>query len=581
MAERRALAERALSLLQDALRESESGSGSFDAELNRERPSGDSLEAAETDALLWQREVGHLEEALENERALVQRLKKKLALAESGPEAFTSREVNYWRERAERFDEETREYKRRIAELHRELQARSRNGLGQGGEGAWYDDAPYRQNGENGFSGPELSRPTAELEERIRHLEDSLSTAVLERDTLAANLERVQNGLEQTAHNREQQREHEEIERLKAHKSRLENEVSELVSRADEAERGRDESIAKIGELERAVEDASEQINGLESELKEEKECTEKLSELANERRETIGKLEGDLEEAQERYEEAKWRLDKTEYLQRLLARRTKLILSLIEAIRAKTTANSALKAGMDSLRKFKGVSESRQRQLASQVDVLSNQVEALKKKLLEQRAAPQLRSDQSHEQNAKLADLQERLDTQAELIASLEDELKQAKAARQVNENRESEMTALREQLESKQAMIEQLEADVDEQQRKLSKLRGSESETQRLKILSDKDRNLIKSLERENAQLREALTQKEKDDGTAGEGSASDLIAKLKERDSSIAQLMGTVKEQETTIAELSESVEQWKKKYEFVSAAPLPAYEAMDPS
>src|SRR3970040_110802 len=68
----------------------------------------------------WQHKAGNLEELLENERVRVQQLKKKIEVAESGPDKVAKKEVNFWRQRAEHFDAETREYKQRIASLKQE-----------------------------------------------------------------------------------------------------------------------------------------------------------------------------------------------------------------------------------------------------------------------------------------------------------------------------------------------------------------------------------------------------------------------------------------------------------------------------
>ena len=61
---------------------------------------------------------------------------------------------------------------------------------------------------------------------------------------------------------------------------------------------------------------------GLETELKEEREHAESLGELANERREHMTKLQEQVEEAEERYAEANWRLGKSLYFERIVKRR-------------------------------------------------------------------------------------------------------------------------------------------------------------------------------------------------------------------------------------------------------------------
>src|SRR5688572_31970515 len=97
---------------------------------------------------------------------------------------------------------------------------------------------------------------------------------------------------------------------------------------------------------------------GLEVELKEEHEHAESLGELANERREHMTKLQEQVEEAEERFAEANWKLGKALYFERLVQRRKGLVVKLLAALRAKMKANTALKAGLDGLRTFKAQSE-------------------------------------------------------------------------------------------------------------------------------------------------------------------------------------------------------------------------------
>ena len=136
MSTARDLAERAFTLLQDAFRESESRASELNEELKRRRDPKDRveeradvlshrLENVEAECQRWQNEVKRLEELLENEHVKIQQLRKKLDVAESGPDRVSKKEVNFWRQRAEHFDEETREYKNKIASLKQELAERS------------------------------------------------------------------------------------------------------------------------------------------------------------------------------------------------------------------------------------------------------------------------------------------------------------------------------------------------------------------------------------------------------------------------------------------------------------------------
>ena len=136
MSTARELAERAFTLLQDAFRESESRASELDAELKQRRDPKNRteeradvlshrLENVEAECQRWQLEVKRIEELLENEYVKVQQLRKKLDVAESGPDRVSKKEVNFWRQRAEHFDQETREYKKKIASLKQELRSRS------------------------------------------------------------------------------------------------------------------------------------------------------------------------------------------------------------------------------------------------------------------------------------------------------------------------------------------------------------------------------------------------------------------------------------------------------------------------
>src|SRR6185295_1102925 len=135
MANPRDLAEQAFALLQDALRDSEARASQLDEQLKRKRAPKTQIEEQldvlthriekiESERAHWEQQAGHLEEVAEAERVKVAQLKKKLEIAESGPEKLTKKEVNYWRERAEDFDKETQEYKTRLAGLRRELMDR-------------------------------------------------------------------------------------------------------------------------------------------------------------------------------------------------------------------------------------------------------------------------------------------------------------------------------------------------------------------------------------------------------------------------------------------------------------------------
>src|SRR5690606_8318321 len=127
----------------------------------------------------------------------------------------------------------------------------------------------------------------------------------------------------------------------------------------------------------------------------------------------------------------------------------------------------------------------------------------------------------------SRINEPEKRIEAQVEIIQTLEDELKTAKAMQQVRadygaevERLRAEVTKLRSELDAKNKIVERLENDADEQQRKLAKLRGTESETLRLKT---------------------------------------------------------QLKEQEAAIATLTEEVDGWKRKYEFMASDSSPPYRS----
>lgn len=665
MANPRELAEKAISALQDALRDSENRVSELDSALKRKRMPrnrleeqvevlGHRLEVVEADSEHWRREAGHLEEVLENERAKIKQLKTKLELAESGPDRLTKKEINFWRQRAEMFDAEMREYKNRIASLREELKEGRPNETGDpwaaAAEAETLAETLRQAEAENERLQGRLTAQETQIGELLDELgslrevrkqaELDTSSSSAEIESIRSQLSDVQNALSdaheikaalddrvmaletelreaqqtateaQTASQKFQDALNERDSRLVALSAELEKTRTELANRdaALEAvgaeveqlrEHGADASSSTVreleqkvnaleqlvahkeqalstaqtsqGELERELKDARDRIADLEDELKEEKECTENLSEIANERRETMIQLEEKLEEAEERYEEVKWRLGKAQHFERLVRRRKGLIASLIETVRAKNKANVALKAGLDGLRRYKATAEASQHKLLARMDGLKTELAQARDELKTRQTDP-AEGATIDQARAKIAELEERLNMQAELIQSLEGDLQTAKTVQLSVDDQSARIEELEQTLAAKDEAIGKLEADADEQQRKLAKLRGTESESTRLKGITEQDKSKIDALEREIAQLRETLMRK------AGGTEDLDLLDKLKERDSSIVRLMGTVKEQETKLAELTNAVENWKRKYEFLSADSPTAYQSV---
>ena len=671
MANPRDLAEQAFALLQDALRESEKRVQSLDAQLKRQ-PLGEGelgerlhaltqrLEALESDRAQWEEKATQLEEVAEAERAKVAQLKKRLEIAESGPDKLTKREINFWRGRAEQFDKDIAEYKSRLASLRRELIERDallerlrssdaadaaagevRETLGN--ETAPRDDtsdsaeaavaAPttatadtadtaaalaaaeraaqeaqneaehlravlaerehrlaeltaetehirsqaqqwlqqvetLRQQAEHRNEGDAASDAArAEREARIGTLERDLGEAQASLESTAAELGEARAALERAAAELEETRSaaNATTSELEQTRSTLQSTTAELeqtrstlqltaaeLEQALAAQQARDEELATLrdtvagaererdewsaarnrfeqdaeelrGELDRLRSELDEAVQAhrsleqesaslraqfaeLETELKDEREHSANMSELANERRERITKLEEQVEEANERYEEAKWRLGKAQHFERLVKRRKGLIRKLLAALRAKMKANRALKAGLDGLRRFKAASEANQHKLLARLETLKSELHEAREALDRQDASAESARVRTELAAARerCTELDERIATQVEIIETLEADLKLARAAQRSSDEKTTEIERLRKEIEQRDTLIAALQAESNEHQRKLGKLRGSESETMRLRAISEQDRATIEALEHELAKLK-----------------------------------------------------------------------------
>jgi chromosome segregation ATPase len=237
--------------------------------------------------------------------------------------------------------------------------------------------------------------------------------------------------------------------------------------------------------------------------------------------------------------------------------------------------ANVALKAGLDGLRTFKQTAEINQHKLLQRIDSLKADLKEAEETVKRHQGGTAAKEEITNAV-ARAAALEQRLNTQAELIQSLEADLKTARLSHKPGGDQHEELERLTTELEAKNQVIANLQADDDERQRKLSKLRGTETETMRLKALTEKDRGEIDALQREITQLREALARQTAAAAAAANGKSAELEAKLKERENSVTRLMGTIKEHESTIKKLTDAAESWKRKYQFLSTDQPDAYK-----
>ena len=573
MANSREMAEKAFSLLQDALTDSESRAAELDTELKKKRTPKNKLEkqskvlehrleTAETEFESSKADVARLEELLENERVKIQQLKKKLEVAESGPDKVGKKEVNYWRARAEQIDEETKKYKKRIAELRKSLKQRPDSKAADTAKAAETADTAKTDK-----LAKDRDAKIGALTSKTAELKSQLSDS----NTLVEDLKSQNNQLNSDLADKNSE--------LTEQAAQLNGQLTS-VSEKDKALSERDQRIVELAESQRVADEAKlavrDQIAGLEEELKEEKECTVNLSEIANERREQITDLSEKLDEAQERYEEAKWRLERASRFERLVTKRRSLIDSLIAGHRAKYKSNAALKAGLDGLRKFKAKSEQQQQKMRVRIDELSSELKEAEGRLAN-RSSSKKADEKLKKSLERVSSLEDRLKSQVEIIENLESELNAAKATRQTTENRNKELAELKTMLEARNETITGLEADLDEQQKQLGKLRGSESETLRLKAVQEKDQSLIDEMQSKIDSLAAQLEQQEKLADGGAKDAAATSGAEIRKRDSQISDLKRSVKDQEKEIAKLNEAVAGWQKKYEFLSTEAPSAYQS----
>jgi chromosome segregation ATPase len=253
------------------------------------------------------------------------------------------------------------------------------------------------------------------------------------------------------------------------------------------------------------------------------------------------------------------------------------LINALLGALRTKMKANVALKAGLDGLRTYKAAAEGNQQKLLQRIDSLKAEIKEAEETIERYQGSTNAKEQLVESQSQSVA-LEERLNTQAELIQSLEADLKAARAMQKTGDEKTQEIERLHKELETKNQAIEKLQADDDERERRLAKLRGSESETMRLRAVSEKDRTSIEALEHEISELRSALAMARTNAGGGGAPAApsGDLEAKLKERECTVTRLQATIKEHEATIRKLTESAESWKRKYNFLATDSPEAYK-----
>ena len=628
------------------------------------------LEKSEETRDHWKTESGHLEDLVENADAKVTQLKAKLDVAESGPDKLTKKEINYWRARAESIDEETAEYKERIKSLRQDISVRyeqlieARTALSahetsastaeehaEALNAATSQTEAYRQEidaltAAQTQSDVERATTKVELDAALRE-QDQAQARFTQADgdaKKAAKAERVQTDRAAKALNKRLQHRNEQLKQqtaqrtlLEADNARLKQELKEEkesaeglsdAKKAATAERAQNDRSAEA--LKKQLQDREEQFQQqtaeraslkkenarLQKELKAEKESVENLSEVANERLEQLTKTREQVEEAEERHGEAEWRLGKAQHFERLVERRKGVISALIAALRTKSKANEALKAGVDSLRTNKSSAQEAQQKLLAQIEQLTldlgtaketikaakKTIKAAEKTIKAAEKTPPPKEDTASRK--RVAELEDRVATQAELIKTLGLELGVAQEAIEVAkeatpaETEDAESLARVSELEARVTsqieLIKSLEDDLQmarvvqldltnkttevrteahnemTQQQKLSdKLLAASKDDQ------EKSRLIIDALEREIAELRGKLADWPPGNSAGPVDPEAAANASGKDKDNS-KELMAKLKQSAVKIRKLTEVANAWKRKYDFLSADAPEAYQ-----
>lgn len=333
---------------------------------------------------------------------------------------------------------------------------------------------------------------------------------------------------------------------LQAHRASNEDEIATLR-----------ELLAESQEL---LDTSRGQVSGLEQELLEERGRADGLDESVGEQRREIIRLTERFEEAQERYEDAKWQLGKAKHFQRLVRRRKKLIANLIANIRAKQKATNALKAGLDSLRRYKAHADQRQQELLRRIETLEQSLSEARERLGKGQNTKRA-ADQAPPAPDETMRLRTQLAAQTEVIRSLESDLKRMRLAESDMRSKTLEVERLSDDIATKNTFIGSLQKDIEEHQRVLTQLRKREIELRELgEKLDERDQRIV-ALTSENEALRSARP-------SAGGSVDRDRITELEKQ---VGHLSQQLRQNLGTIATLNQDVERWKRKYEFLSAEP----------
>ncbi len=578
MSNSREVAKQAFDLLQKALEESEARIAELSEELRHKRPTKNGLqkrldilthrlENSNENRERWKIEAGHLEGLVEHANVKVNQLKAKLEIAESGPDQVTKKEINYWRAKVESFDTQTAEYKARIVTLRQDVNDRDDELRDVRAALSSHDAATSTAQHHAEAQKAETSQEQ-ELLAQINAARENAETARTQNARVVETLERqlkereaklqeltarINAGTESTkAAKAERAQDTRTAATLEKKLKEREAELQELAAQINDAMNATKADKAERAQTSRAAVTLNEQLKEREAERREAQERAENLSEVANERLDQLNKIREQCEEAEERQEEAEWRLGKAQHFERLVQRRKNLISSLIATIRSKAKANTALKAGLDSVRRHKASAEQSEQKFLAQIEQLTSELGAVKEANASAKNASQRSQDtviskkEITESRERISELKERVNTQAELITSLENDLQLSKLIQRDLSNKTADAQT-------------EAQLELTQQQKVSNKLLASSQNDH------EKNRLIIEALEREITELRNKLATEAKADGNSAgtdQGPSSKLIEKLEKS--------------EAKIRKLTEVAKAWKRKYDFLTTDAPAAYQ-----
>ena len=495
MANPRDLAEQAFALLQNALSASEARASDMDEQLKRKRSPKNRLEeqldvlshrlqSVEAERARWEQQAGHLEEVAEAERVKVTQLKKKLEIAESGPEKLTKKEVNFWRAKAETIDAQIKEYQDRLTALRRELNERDAlvEKLQTSAAAADVNSTPEAPAGdaddELRLQLEQRDRWLAELRLELHELRGQPAPPLetqAEVETLRGQIEGLERALAE-AHNMRAA--------LQADLTRAEQEIAARERATRETATAEERMRATLAEREHRISELSAQLEHLHNDLRQ----------RAEQERGNAARYEEQIAALTRETEALRSRLDQDRH--DAGAARAALELALHEreqGLEKQRRLLAASERDFDDLRRQLAERDHAAAKVAAEVDEQRREVEERELKL--------------HSVEQQLRELGEALTERDRRLAASSGELERLRA---MLTSQGDESDHLRETLHGTARELEQARATLTANERELANLRETLHEPQRE---LEEARAALTANERELASLREARHESERE--------------------------------------------------------------------